>query len=414
MAPADAMWHWFATKFPTDQFLVFAFDGVPVSLAEAIAAALDRARRIPDLTVRVQEDPFGLRFPRWVEGGIDSAQCVVHELPTPTWATCLDAVSALVHHQLDTHVAAWRLHVFASVDGVPGVAGPATVVALQITHALGDGPRTTALAAAMFGRDAVPTAITPGRPGPLIGSTSAAVRTKWELARDVEAGRVPPAKAQVRALSPNDAPSGTLVLRSLVRRKDQLTGPTLTVSALVAVSDALSGYLQARGEDTSQLTASVPTTKGGIAQSYNHIGPASIGLHADAPSRDEKVRRIVVDLMNWRRRNLHPAFDAEEAAVAAIPAPLRRLAIKLIRSDRRPTLVPAHTVVSSVDRGPMDLSFGDRPVVYTMGFPALLPISSLVHGVHSIGDTVAFTVHASTPQVDVDDYVARLDAALPR
>jgi hypothetical protein len=49
-----------------------------------------------------------------------------------------------------------------------------------------------------------------------------------------------------------------------------------------------------------------------------------------------------------------------------------------------------------------------------MGFPAVLPISSLVHGVHSIGDTVAFTVHGSTPQVDVDDYVARLDAALPR
>ena len=164
----------------------------------------------------------------------------------------------------------------------------------------------------------------------------------------------------------------------------------------------------------AQLTVSVPTTKGGIAQSYNHIGPASIGLHADAPSRDEKVRRIVSDLMDWRRRSLHPAFAAEEAAFATIPAPVRRLAIKRIRPDRRSALVPAHTVVSSVDRGPMDLSFGGRPVVYTMGFPALLPISSLVHGVHSIGDTVAITVHASTPQVDVDDYLARLDTALPR
>ena len=192
MAPADAMWHWFATKFPTDQFLIFAFDGVPVSVPEAVDAALDRARRIPDLTVRIQEDRFGLRFPRWMERDVDSTQAVVHELSTPTWATCLDAVNSLVEHQLDAHVAAWRLHVYASVSGVPGAVGPATVVALQITHALGDGPRTTALAAAMFGRDAVPAIIAPGRAGPLMRSTSAAVRAKRELARDVEAGRYHP------------------------------------------------------------------------------------------------------------------------------------------------------------------------------------------------------------------------------
>ncbi len=414
MAPADAMWHWFATKFPTDQFVIFAFDGMPASLADAVGAALERARSIPDLTVRIQEDRFGLRFPKWVECGVDSAQGVVHELQTPTWGACLDAVSALVKQQLDTHVATWRLHVLPAVIGVPGVAGPATVGVLQITHALGDGPRTTALAAAMFGRDAVPTTITAGPVGPLIRSMSAAVRARRELARDVEAGRVPPAKAPVRTLSLNSRPSGTLVLRTLMRRKEQLTGPTLTVSALVSVSDALTGYLRARGEDTSELTASVPAAKGGVAKSYNHIGSASIGLHADAASRDDKVRRIVADLMEWRRRNLHPALDAEEAAFATIPAPVRRLAIELMRADRQPAMVPAHTVVSSVDRGPADLSFGGRPVVYTMGFPALLPISSLVHGVHSIGDTVAFTVHASSPQVDVDDYVARLDAALPR
>ena len=45
----------------------------------------------------------------------------------------------------------WRLHVFAPVDGLPG-AGVGTVAVLQATHVLGDGIRSSALAAWLFGR----------------------------------------------------------------------------------------------------------------------------------------------------------------------------------------------------------------------------------------------------------------------
>jgi hypothetical protein len=85
----------------------------------------------------------------------------------------------------------------------------------------------------------------------------------------------------------------------------------------------------------------------------------------------------------------------------------------MVRTDDRPELVPANTIVSSVDRGNADLSFGGCPVTFTTSFPALVHISSLGHGVHTIGDTLAVSVIASTPQVDLDDYLARLDAALP-
>jgi hypothetical protein len=170
------------------------------------------------------------------------------------------------------------------VDDVPGATGPSTVVALQITHALGDGPRTTALAAAMFGRDSVPAVAAGGRGGPLIRGALTVALAKRAMARDVAAGLVPAAKTPVRAPSLNERPSGLLVVRSVLRRKDQLTGPTLTVSAMVAVWEALSGYVRARGEDASQLAASVPTTKKGVARSNNHLGPATIGLHPDAPA----------------------------------------------------------------------------------------------------------------------------------
>ena len=74
--------------------------------------------------------------------------------------------------------------------------------------------------------------------------------------------------------------------------------------------------------------------------------------------------------------------------------------------------VSGNTVVSSVNRGPADLSFGGCPVRFTAGFPALSPMQSLTHGVHGIGSTVAVSVHADPVNVDVDDYLARLAHAL--
>ena len=52
-------------------------------------------------------------------------------------------------------------------------------------------------------------------------------------------------------------------------------------------------------------------------------------------------------------------------------------------------------------------------MVVTAGYPALSPMMGLAHGVHGIGDTVAVSVHAAESAIgDVDEYVARLDAAL--
>ena len=65
-----------------------------------------------------------------------------------------------------------------------------------------------------------------------------------------------------------------------------------------------------------------------------------------------------------------------------------------------------------MNRGPADLRFGAAPVLLTAGYPALSPMMGLTHGVHGIGDTVAVSVHAAESAVAIDDYIARLDAAL--
>lgn len=71
-----------------------------------------------------------------------------------------------------------------------------------------------------------------------------------------------------------------------------------------------------------------------------------------------------------------------------------------------------NTVVTSVNRGPADLCFGDARVLFTAGCPALSPMMRLTHGVHGIGDQVAISIHADSSVVDVEDYLARLQATL--
>ena len=100
-----------------------------------------------------------------------------------------------------------------------------------------------------------------------------------------------------------------------------------------------------------------------------------------------------------------------------MPAALLRWGVSHFDPDVRPAQVLGNTVVSSVNRGPADLSFGNAPVVLTAGNPSLSPVMGLTHGVHGIGDIVAISVHAAesafeSEGADIDAYVELLDAAL--
>jgi hypothetical protein len=107
-------------------------------------------------------------------------------------------------------------------------------------------------------------------------------------------------------------------------------------------------------------------------------------------------------------------MQAAGRAFAAVPAPLLRWGVAKFDPGLRSPVVTGNTVVSSINRGAADLHFGGAPVVMTAGYPALSPMMGLAHGVHGIGDTIAVSVHAAESAIgDVDEYVARLDAALP-
>ena len=152
--------------------------------------------------------------------------------------------------------------------------------------------------------------------------------------------------------------------------------------------------------------------KAGVRRANNHFGNVGVGLHPDVPLV-QRAARISAELRDRRRRGDHPAFLAGDRSLAAVPAPLLHWGVKQFDADARSPLVIGNTVVSSVNRGPADLTFGGRPVILTAGYPALSPMMGLTHGIHGIGETIAISVHAAaTALPDVDDYVDRLDAAI--
>lgn len=410
LAAVDAQVYWMSAKIPNDQFLLYAFDGEAADVKDAVAQLLRRARACPDLALRI-DDRGALRYPAWVRRDVMPDQVVVHG-QAAGWRQCLDAVAALADKQLDLRDAAWRLHVFSPVPGVPGAASPSTVTVVQMGHALGDGVRSSELAAVLFGRAARVPGIQPHRRGSLFVRGVAAARAHRRLERDTADGLVPPPAPPRPALSINGPPGGARAVRTFARRRSDLGKHTVTVAVLAAVSEALSGYLRDRGEDVSALGAEVPMAKSRVRQANNHFGNVGVGLYPQLPF-EQRADRIAAELQERRRRGEHPAFAAGDRSLAAVPAPLLCWGVSQFDATARSPVVIGNTVVSSVDRGPADLTFGGRPIVLAAGYPALSPMMGLTHGVHGIGDTIAISVHAAESAIaDVEEYVQRLAAAL--
>ena len=249
MAAVDAQFYWMSRKIPNDQFLLYAFDGEPACLERALAQIWRRAGSCPDLGMRV-EDGSALTYPQWVTTPLQHEQVVCHDLADQSWQGCLAAVVALADGQLDIRRMPWRLHVFTPVLGIPGVSGPGSVAVMQVAHALGDGARASAMAAWIFGRATpVPRVVRP-RAGFLPWRAADAARTHRRLIRDIDAGLLAPGVGSRPLLSTNARPAGLRTVRTLVRHRSQLSGPSVTVGVLAAVSAALSGLL---GESAGSL-----------------------------------------------------------------------------------------------------------------------------------------------------------------
>src|SRR4051812_48899147 len=283
LAAVDAQTYWLSVKMPNDLLLVYGFDGTPTDLDVAIEDIRRRADGCGELRLRVR-DGTALTYPGWASVDVDAGQFTVHHLDDNSWTGCLDAVRRLGDHHLDPRVCAWRLHIFPSIDGVPGAAGLGAVAVLQISHVLADGARSSAMAARLFGRpvDIAPVPTPWLRGVKLPWRTLLAARTYRQLVRETALGVVP-AEANPRpTLRSNTGPSGVRSVRTLVvRHRDGLRGPTVTIGVMCAISAALSAHLRELGDDPSTLAAEVPMAKAAVREANNHFGNVGVGLYPE-------------------------------------------------------------------------------------------------------------------------------------
>lgn len=246
-----------------------------------------------------------------------------------------------------------------------------------------------------------------------------AYRAQRELAELTATGRLPAAGPGFTPGAVNRCGAGDISrhqVRMIVRDADsvRVPGRTVTVMVLTAISVALAEYLAARGEPVDRLGAQVPmalpAASGRTRNNYRSLG---VDLHLAEPDLRRRADRIAADLSDRRIRAAHPLLAAQDRVTAVTPAPLLRRDIARYPLDTVPDTIAGHTVVSSVHRGPADLTFAGAPVRFTAGFPAIGSVMHLTHGVHGLGDTVTISVHADPVAVpDLDAYVDRLRAAL--
>ena len=283
MAAVDAQFYWMSAKLPNNEFLFYAFGGEPTDFDRAVDDVRSRAQACPALAVRV-DDGSPLTYPHWVPTAVEPEWVIHHHLDDGSWRGCLDAVVRLVDDQLDMRRAPWRLHLFAPVHGLPGYTGPGTVAVMQFAHALADGARLAALAGWLFGRSEPVPEVTALSPGFMPWRAVDAARTHRTLMRDIRAGLLAPPFGTRPALSTNTRPTGARTLRTLVRHRSALRGPTVTVAVLAAVSAALAGHL---ADATPSMIAEVTMAKTGVRQAHNHFFSATVGLYPDLVDKPE-------------------------------------------------------------------------------------------------------------------------------
>ena len=79
MAAVDAQFYWMSAKVPSDDFMLYAFDGEPTDFERAVDDVRSRAYACQALTVRV-DDGSPLTYPSWVPTALVPERVIRHHL----------------------------------------------------------------------------------------------------------------------------------------------------------------------------------------------------------------------------------------------------------------------------------------------------------------------------------------------
>ncbi|MGF0311332.1 wax ester/triacylglycerol synthase domain-containing protein [Rhodococcus sp. IEGM1428] len=443
----DAMFHFASAPHRSmDQYTMIVFDSrdtEPPSFDQVAAHVEHRARLVPRLGIRICEAPGQWEFPRWIRDPHPVRDHLVNHDLSDGRHTVESFLAELSSVPIDATDRAWKIHVGQGLSEVDGVRGAATVVVVQISHAMSDGSVGTHIARALFGRadnlqntesTALPDPVA-SRARPRYDAAKGAVLLPLRWARS----QIPMVRAQKKYLAAvrdgelvvpapveaarfNAHPDETRAVHVLQFPKSQWTGgpPTVTVTALTAVGSAMAEYFAAHGEpDRDDLRALVPTALSTSVPwpAVNRTLPAAVTLHpqlADATRRASAVGEALAQQREHVTDHRHlDATRSAEVYPAALMLGFGRHGRRTAPRTGTPDRVTTHTVVTSVNRTSLDLTLGSARAQSCSGVAALGPGCSVSHAVYGYGDLVTVCVAACPTTVpDHAEYANMLRSAI--
>ncbi|MFI7167176.1 hypothetical protein ACIBM3_32480 [Rhodococcus erythropolis] len=119
--------------------LVFDIDGESPSLETIRDQIRCNIERMDALPVRLAHDRLKVGFPYRVRSRRWSDSTSVELRSSTTWEDALTELSDVTGCKVDPFTQCVKVHVFRNVERAPTVSGTATLVALQVNHAIADG-----------------------------------------------------------------------------------------------------------------------------------------------------------------------------------------------------------------------------------------------------------------------------------
>lgn len=412
--PKDAIFHLGAKAgTSSDHCLVYGFvheePTRPSAHATVVAELTQALSQVDRIRRRLVDVPATLAYPQWEAHSTPASEFVTAHETDGRWSETLRRLAALLEVPIDTTQSAWRADFIDMVTDAPFSDRPMIIVALRISHTFVDGQGAAAIGRSVFGDgggdDGAAPEAGPIRRSPHRAAIRGAVTLPVGIVRylrvavaDARRGHgalgYPPAPP-LRARTVLNAPPGAdrsvaIIVRP--RPASRIGGMTITTIGLTVVSLALQRYLSPSGEPT-ELSANVPV---GVPASVdfsgaNRVVTGTVDLHTDVANLTTRAQLIQRDLHAERARALDPAVLQRLTVLEAAPAPLL---VTIMALGRRvaPKRVPAHTVVTSINRGDAPLRLGDAVALFSSGFPALTNQFAMKHGVYTLGHTVTIGV----------------------
>ena len=426
LAPADADMFWASRRRASDQFLLYCFAAHGDTPVDRLIRELrGHADQIPDLHLRVAPVWRDLAYPRWCTAAVGDGR-FRHHPGSGTWDEARAAIAGLLTEPLDPTVHTWRVHLFGPVSGAPRASGAATVVVVQISHALADGRGASGLARALLGGTVPEAGTAPGDPPGVVAAMVGAAEVPLRLAAGLGLGLLAWRRAGREPAEPGPAPLPATVLNRRPgpsRRVDMVVtdaellrvgGASITASFLAVLAPVLTDFLpDADPALAVELTVARSDGDERPDAARNWFHTAGVRLHPDlAP--DARAQAIAAEIAGARRRDETPARRADRRAAAVAAPVLRAFAARVAASAPAPERVTGVTVVSSVNRGPADLRLAGGDVLFSAGFPALSAAHAMTIGLHGLGGTVTVSVTTDPATVDADRFVGMLRSALGR